>query len=519
MRAGTDAGCGRRALFAVLLASAAAVIVRAAPLRAADDLTGVARLKAAYDEILNAQPERAAGLLLTACGPAPDEACAVMQATALWWQILLDPLSRKLDTEFVRTVDAAITACERWVDREPERAEAWFYLGAAYGARVSWRVERGERMAAARDGKRIKESLEHALEIDPSMADARFGIGLYKYYADVAPAAARFLRFLLLLPGGDKRAGLADMQMASAEGQLVAGEADYQLHWIYLWYENEPQQALELLERLHARYPANPHFLQRIAEVRAEYLHDPAASLAAWRKLATTAARSGAPLIAEVQGRLGTAEQLDVLFETDRSIEELTRIVALHPAAPVGAEARAHLLLGQARDRLGERAAAVTSYRAALNVLPHGDPDDVGEAARKGLRRAGDPRLAAAYRTSLAGWRLFERGRLDEAADRLSTALTLAPDDGMIRARLGRVQAARREYTAALLELDRVLSMDHTASPIALGSAYLWSAEVHERGGNRAEAIERYKSVERVFGTDSRLVAQAARALKRLRSN
>ena len=44
-----------------------------------------------------------------------------------------------------------------------ERAEAWFYLGAAYGARVQWRVLREQRLAAARDGKRIKESLERAL--------------------------------------------------------------------------------------------------------------------------------------------------------------------------------------------------------------------------------------------------------------------------------------------------------------------------------------------------------------------
>ena len=69
----------------------------------------------------------------------------------------------------------------------PPRAEAWFYLGASYGARAQWRSMRGEQLAAARDGKRIKESLERAVALDPSMHDARFGVGLYQYYADVAP--------------------------------------------------------------------------------------------------------------------------------------------------------------------------------------------------------------------------------------------------------------------------------------------------------------------------------------------
>ena len=40
------------------------------------------------------------------------------------------------------------------------------------------------------------------------MADAHFGIGIYQYYADVAPAAAKLLRWLLLLPGGDRVKGL-----------------------------------------------------------------------------------------------------------------------------------------------------------------------------------------------------------------------------------------------------------------------------------------------------------------------
>jgi hypothetical protein len=179
--------------------------------------------------------------LKTACGPAPAGACKVLLATTSWWRILLDPNDTRHDREFTTRADDAIEECTRWADSEPQRAEAWFYLGAAYGARVSFRVQRGERLAAARDGKRIKEALERAYSLDPQLDDARFGVGLYKYYADIAPAAAKMLRFLLMLPGGDRVEGLKDME-AVRRGVLLRGEADYQLHWICNG-ENEPKRA------------------------------------------------------------------------------------------------------------------------------------------------------------------------------------------------------------------------------------------------------------------------------------
>ena len=146
------------------------------------------------------------------------------------------------------------------------RAEAWFYLGGAYGARAQWRGLRGDALAAARDGKRIKDALEKALALDPALQDAYFGIGLYRYYAAVAPALARMLRWLFLLPGGDREEGLAQMLRARERGELLTSEADHQLALIYLWYEKRPDRALELMRALSQRHPRNRAFLVGTAE-------------------------------------------------------------------------------------------------------------------------------------------------------------------------------------------------------------------------------------------------------------
>ncbi len=268
--------------------AAALLLVSGVALPAQASLTEGPRLAAIYNSILNAQFDRADAQLKQACPPAPAEACQVLDVVSRWWQIQINPDNpdrRRQDQRFVERAAAATKAADAWTKREPRRAEAWFYLAGSYAPLVQWQVLRGERLAAARNGSRIRSALQRTLELDPTIADAHFGIGLYEYYADVASAAAKLLRWLLFLPGGDRVNGLQEMLRARNGGELLRGEADYQLQIIYVWYEHEPGRAIDLLTSLDARYPANPLFLQRIAETYDTYLHDARASAAAWKTL------------------------------------------------------------------------------------------------------------------------------------------------------------------------------------------------------------------------------------------
>ena len=314
-------------------------------------ITAASVVAKAYDTILDADFDRLAADLKTVCGPAPPVACLGLEALSLWWQIRLDPESRARDAAFLAKTNAAIAEAERLTEAEPERAEAWFYLGAAYGVRAQWRVLRVERLAAARDGKRIKVSLEQALALDPSMHDAEFGVGMYRYYADVAPAYLRWLRWLLQLPGGNRVEGLQQLERAARQGELVRGEAQYQIHVLYLWYEERWRDALAIVLDLQSRYPHNPHFRQIEAEIRDVYSHDPAASLKASEQLLVLA-RSGAVQragLAEVAARLNMARQFRALGQRERALEELNAIIALAPSAPAGALARAQRMRRELR--------------------------------------------------------------------------------------------------------------------------------------------------------------------------
>jgi hypothetical protein len=351
-------------------------------------LTGAPQIARAYDAIFDARFAAIPGLLRETCPPAPDEVCRLLDVVALWWRIQLDPLDPSRDAAFRGQADVAVALMDAWTAREPRRAEAWFYLGGAYGARAQWRVLRGARLAAARDGKRIKDALERALQLDPMLRDAYFGIGLYHYYADVAPAALRVLRFLLLLPGGDRALGLEEMLRARAGGQLLRSEADYQLHLIYLWYEKQPARALELLRGLRERHPRNPHFIQRVADVHDVYYHDASASLQTWRELLDAARRGevNQRMLAEATARLGAAVQLERLGQHDDAAAELRAVVASQAAAPYGAVAQAQLQLARVLAAQGDRAQAEAAYRAAIDAAPPDDPAEIADRARDGMR-------------------------------------------------------------------------------------------------------------------------------------
>ncbi|HSL22118.1 MAG TPA: hypothetical protein VK886_11320 [Vicinamibacterales bacterium] len=493
-------------------------ILAASPDAAVRRLRGSEALGRAYDTILNGRIDLLEAELARACPPAPVEACQLLRVTANWWRIQADTNSRALDESFVRDVDAAIGAAEVWTRRSPREAEAWFYLGAAYALRVQFRVLREEKLAAARDGKRIKQALERAVALDPKLNDAYFGIGLYQYYADVAPAALRFLRWLLLLPGGNKTEGLQRMLRTQSSGEVLRGEAEFQLHIIYLWYERRPDRAVAVLERLHGRYPQNALFPLLIGDIQDIYFHDPTAALDTYAGV-LAAAREGEVAdakMAETKARLGMARQLDLLVETDRAIDHLKAVLDLRPEAPYSAKALAALRLAFAYDRMGQRDLASAAYRSAIAAAPADDPLDIVSQAQHGLSERSDVRMTEAYRLSLDGWRALERNDLDHAESSLKRALDLRAEDPVTQYRWGRLRQARGDDDQAIAALEHAIRLRTSCPPTVLGAAFLEAGRLHERAGRRDRAAAMYRGASGVFGASSETRATAQRLLARL---
>jgi tetratricopeptide (TPR) repeat protein len=142
-----------------------------------------------------------------------------------------------------------------------ETAEMHFYAGMGDALLARIYGLRWESRNAARAGVRARGNFERALAMDPSVADAYMGLGLYNYYVDTLSTMARMLRFVMGLPGGNKEEGIGELRRAIAEGEMTPAAARFYLALNLHNYDQRYAEALQVIEPLVERYPNNAVFL------------------------------------------------------------------------------------------------------------------------------------------------------------------------------------------------------------------------------------------------------------------
>jgi tetratricopeptide (TPR) repeat protein len=196
----------------------------------------------------------------------------LLEAEALWWKIwcasadfkygMSDARHRpklEADQRYFQLAAKASSLAEAQI-KHHETAAAQFYAGMADAAAARLYALRGENRNAARAGVRGREHLLRAKTLDPELADADFGLGLYNYYVDTLSATARILRFFMGIPGGSKQEGVRLLEQDIALGILTPDEARFYLALNLHRYDQQYEKALEIIGPLAEKFPANPIF-------------------------------------------------------------------------------------------------------------------------------------------------------------------------------------------------------------------------------------------------------------------
>jgi len=194
----------------------------------------------------------------------------VLEAEALWWKIWCTSAEFKYGMTYARhraklaadrhyfDLAAKVSALADAQIREHETPEMQFYAGMGDALAARLYSLRGENRNTARAGVRGREHFLRVASLDPGLADADFGLGLYNYYVDTLSAAARILRFFMGIPGGSKQEGIRQLRHAIAEGVLVPAEARFYLALNLHNYDQQYERALEVITPLVEKYPSNP---------------------------------------------------------------------------------------------------------------------------------------------------------------------------------------------------------------------------------------------------------------------
>ena len=196
----------------------------------------------------------------------------LLEAEARWWQIWCLSAEYKYgmnlprhrgkvqpDQTYLDAVAKAESLAEAALAKH-ESAEMHLYAGMAGGLAARMYGLRAENRAAARAGVRAREHFLRALALDPSLADADMGLGLYNYYVDTLSTIARVLRFFMGIPGGSKEDGIRQLKLAMDHGQLTPVLARYYLAVCLHLYDQKYEQALQVATPLVEKYPENPVF-------------------------------------------------------------------------------------------------------------------------------------------------------------------------------------------------------------------------------------------------------------------
>jgi hypothetical protein len=167
-----------------------------------------------------------------------------------------------VDRNLSRAVDAA-KSLER-----TSPAESNYYLGAALGFRARGLAAQKRFLRAVPAAASSLRHLKKALALDPSLQDARLGLGMYHYFAARMPPAAKPFARVLTGEPGDREKGLAELWSVANSSGAARVEARSVLSMILSKNDEADWDGAEkLLAELMGRYPRNPLYRLRRAYV------------------------------------------------------------------------------------------------------------------------------------------------------------------------------------------------------------------------------------------------------------
>jgi tetratricopeptide (TPR) repeat protein len=266
-------------LVAALLAAFA---LRCIPTRAGG-LTIPPEAQQALDKIYSGDPEAAIPLARALQQTQPEHPLGyALEGEAFWWKRYCGALEIKYgivdswkrsrepeDEAYFKLADKVVHLAQAQLAKT-ENAEMHVYAGMGYALKARVYGLRGENRNVARAGVSARSEMLRALELDPQMADATAGVGIYNYYVATLSPIVKMMRFFMGIPGGDKEAGIKQMEIGMNQGVLLRVDVRYIFSKSLRLYDQKYQRALAIAEPLVTRYPQNPIFLLLLGNLNAE---------------------------------------------------------------------------------------------------------------------------------------------------------------------------------------------------------------------------------------------------------
>jgi tetratricopeptide (TPR) repeat protein len=177
------------------------------------------------------------------------------------------------DRELIRTdaepihglLDRALDLCESGRDGLEDEDRRLFYQGWAWMFKAQLHALGASYWSAGRAAARGNSDLKNYLEKHPDDPDAQGVLGMFLYFADTLPTAAKIAKTLLLIPGGDKQKGLDYLQYAAGRESLLQTDHRITQAMIFLTFEGRFEDGLREYLDLLRRYPDYLRLIEQLS--------------------------------------------------------------------------------------------------------------------------------------------------------------------------------------------------------------------------------------------------------------
>jgi hypothetical protein len=181
------------------------------------------------------------------------------------------------DDAYMAVADKAIELALAGIARS-NNAPDHLYAGMGYALKARLFGLRDENRATARAAVAARQEFIDALALDPQMADATAGLGLYNYYVDSLSSIVKVLRFFMGIPGGSKQEGIRQLEDGATNGVLMKVNARYYLARNFRTFDLDYARGAQYMAPLVEQYPRNPAFQLMMANLEMELGQNAAAS-------------------------------------------------------------------------------------------------------------------------------------------------------------------------------------------------------------------------------------------------
>ncbi|WP_428897240.1 hypothetical protein Dip518_001027 [Parelusimicrobium proximum] len=182
-----------------------------------------------------------------------------------------DKTDKEQAKKFISLLNDSITSINTWLKTHPQDAHAYFALGGAYGMKGRMNMESRSWVSAYFNARKGVKLLNKALETDPELYDAYYGLGMYEYYAGTLPGVVKVLGKIVSIKGNTAK-GIEYLELAKEKGDFTKDAAHLLLTELYInrfSAEFDAEKGITLAKEFIKKYPAPP--LYRYMLITGEY--------------------------------------------------------------------------------------------------------------------------------------------------------------------------------------------------------------------------------------------------------